>query len=207
MKSIIKTSKGEYRFKPRILFHGRKKINKKIARENILLLRNILRKTDIRWGLIFGTLLGAVREKNFITHDEDIDIYIFYEDKDKILELIHEFKKFGFNVVRYERESLFSIIRNNEYIDFYFFKKKIFGRRCLDYYVPNFFFKRSAKIKFFNHYFPTLNNAHKYLEFQYGKDWKIPKINSHAKPNIFWKKLIKSIFPSLIRVYHYWKNN
>src|SRR5210317_1816748 len=121
MKSIIKTSKGEYRFKPRILFHGRKKINKKIARGNILLLRNILRKTDIRWGLIFGTLLGAVREKNFIIHDEDIDIYIFYEDKDKILELIYEFKKFGFDVARYEKKSLFSIIRNNEYIDFYFF--------------------------------------------------------------------------------------
>jgi lipopolysaccharide cholinephosphotransferase len=207
MKSIIRTRKGEYRFKPIILFNGRKKINKKKARENILLLRNILIKTDIRWGLIFGTLLGAVREKNFITHDEDIDIYIFYEDKDKILELIYEFKKFGFDIARYEKNSLFSIIRNNEYIDFYFFKKKIFGRRCLDYFVPNLFFKRSAKIKFFNHYFPTLNNTRKYLEFQYGKDWKIPKINSHAKPNIFWKKLIKSAFPSLVRIYHYWKNN
>ena len=207
MQSIIKTSKGEYKFKPINLFHGKKKINKKKARENILLLRDILSKTDIRWGLIFGTLLGAIREKNFIVHDEDIDIYIFYEDKDKILDLIYEFNKFGFDVARYEKKSLFSIIRNNEYIDFYFFKKKLFGRRCLDYYIPNLFFKNSAKIKFFNQYFPTLNNAHKYLEFQYGKDWKVPKINSHAKPNIFWKKFIKSIFPSLVVIYHYWKNN
>ena len=202
MQSIIKTSKGEYKFKPINLFHGKKKINKKKARENILLLRDILSKTDIRWGLIFGTLLGAIREKNFIVHDEDIDIYIFYEDKDKILDLIYEFNKFGFDVARYEKKSLFSIIRNNEYIDFYFFKKKLFGRRCLDYYIPNLFFKHSAKIKFFNQYFPTLNNAHKYLEFQYGKDWKVPKINSHAKPNIFWKKFIKSIFPSLVGIYH-----
>ena len=74
--------------------------------------------------MIFGTLLVAVREKNFIIHDEDIDIYIFNEDKDKILELIYEFKKFGFDVARYEKKSLFSIIRNNEYINFYFFKKK-----------------------------------------------------------------------------------
>ena len=207
MQNIIKTSKGEYKFKPINLFHGKKKINKKKARENILLLRDILSKTDIRWGLIFGTLLGAIREKNFIVHDEDIDIYIFYEDKDKILDLIYEFNKFGFDVARYEKKSLFSIIRNNEYIDFYFFKKKLFGRRCLDYYIPNLFFKNSAKIKFFNQYFPTLNNAHKYLEFQYGKDWKVPKINSHAKPNIFWKKFIKSIFPSLVAIYHYWKNN
>ena len=207
MKSIIETSKGEHLFKPRNLFHGKKKINKKKAKENILLLRDILRKTKLNWGLIFGTLLGAVREKNFIAHDEDVDIYIFDEDKDKILDLIYEFKKFGFEIARYEKKSLFSIIRNNEYIDFYFFKKTFFGRKCLDYYVPNIFFKRPAKIKFFNKYFPTLNKAHKYLEFQYGKDWKIPKKNSHAKPNIFWKKLIKNKFPSLVRTYHYWKNN
>ena len=172
-----------------------------------MLLRNILIKTDIRWGLIFGTLLGAVREKNFISHDEDTDIYIFYEDKDKILNLIYEFKKFGFDVARYEKKSLFSIIRNNEYIDFYFFKKKFFGRRCLDYYVPDVFFNRNAKIKFFNQYFPTLNNVHRYLEFQYGKNWRIPKKNSHAKPNILWKKLIKITLPNFVKLYHYWKKN
>lgn len=207
MKNIIKTSRGEYLFKPRNLFHGRKKINRKIARENILILRDILKNKNLRWGLIFGTLLGAVRENNFIAHDEDVDIFIFYEDKNKILDLIYKFKKFGFEVARYEKNSLFSIIRNNEYIDFYFFKKTLFGRRCLDYFVPKSFFKRKAKIKFFNKYFPTLNNVHEYLEFQYGKDWKVPKKNSHAKPNIFWKKLMKSKFPSAIRIYHFWRNN
>ena len=207
MKNIIKTKKGDYLFKPKNLFHGRKKINRKKARENILILRKILEKRNLRWGLVFGTLLGAVRENNFIAHDEDIDIFVFYEDKNKILNLIYKFKEFGFEIARYEKHSLFSIIRNNEYIDFYFFKKTFFGRRCLDYFIPNIFFKRKVNIKFFNKYFPTLNNVHKYLEFQYGKDWRVPKKNSHAKPNIFWKKMVKSMFPSAIRIYHFWRNN
>ena len=148
-----------------------------------------------------------MREKNFIKHDEDIDIYVFFEDKNKILNLVYEFKKHGFEVARYEKNSLFSIIRKNEYIDFYFFKKKFFGRRCLDYYIPKIFFKKTEKIKLFDKYFPTLNNFNNYLNFQYGKDWNIPKKNSHAEPNIFWKKIMKSMFPGVIRIYHSWRNN
>ena len=131
----------------------------------------------------------------------------FFEDKNKILNLIYEFKKHGFEVARYEKNSLFSIIRKNEYIDFYFFKKTIFGRRCLDYYIPKIFFKKTEKIKLFDKYFPTLNNFHNYLNFQYGKDWNIPKKNSHAEPNIFWKKIMKIMFPGVIRIYHFWRNN
>ena len=185
MKNFIQTKKGKYFFKSKNLFHGRKKINRKQARENLLIFLNILKNKKLKWGLIFGTLLGAVRDNNFIKHDEDTDIYVFYEDKDKIINLIYEFKNKGFEIARYEKNSLFSIIRKNEYIDFYFFKKTFFGRRCLDYYVPNVFFEKTGKIKLFNKYFPTINNN--YLNFQYGKDWNIPK-NSHAEPNIFWKR-------------------
>ena len=46
------------------------------------------------------------------------------------------------------KNSLFSIIRKNEYIDFYFFKKTIFGRRCLDYYIPKIFLKKQKKLNY-----------------------------------------------------------
>ena len=47
MKQIIKTNSGEYSFKPIHLYIGQKKLVKKNALENIIILRNILNKTKI----------------------------------------------------------------------------------------------------------------------------------------------------------------
>ena len=115
MKQIIKTNSGEYSFKPIHLYIGQKKLVKKNALENIIILRNILNKTKIRWGLVYGTLLGAVREKDFISYDEDIDTYVFYEDLDKLINLLYKFKEHGFEVARYEKKAILTIIRKNEY--------------------------------------------------------------------------------------------
>ena len=205
MKKFIKTSGKIISYNEKKLYHGRKKINKKIAQKNLLVIRNILIKTNIRWGIIFGTLLGAIREKNFIAHDEDTDIFVLYEDKKKLIDLIYRFMNSGFKIARYEENSLLSIIKKNEYIDFYLFKKKLLGRRCLDYYIPEVYFEKLKKIKLFNYYFPTLNKAKEYLVFQYGQDWKVSKKNNYAKPNIYWKKVIKKLFPKIVNIYHFFK--
>ena len=195
MKQVIETSKGLLFYKPKYLYEGRKKIDKKNSRTNLLITRYILKKSKIRWGLIFGTLLGAFREKDFITHDDDVDIFVYYEDKKILIGLLHEFKNCGFEIVRYEKDSLLSIMRKNEQTDFYLFKKTLLGRRCLNYYIPKIYFKRIGKIKFFNKYFPTLDKINQYLIFQYGKDWKVPKKNAYIKSNIQWKNILKKIIP------------
>lgn len=201
MMKTIYTKNGNYNFQPVNLYHGRKKIDKEIAQENLLILRGVLANTDIRWGLIFGTLLGAIRENDFIAHDEDTDVYIFEEDRQKCVDILWELKKCGFEVARYEN-ALLSIIRKNEYIDFYFFKKGLFGRRSDGYYVPRIHFSSTESIKLFHFDFPTLYKPNSYLEYTYGKDWKIPKINSHAvaKP-VLWKRAVKKMFPFLYRKY------
>ena len=195
MKKVIETSKGLLFFKPKYLYEGRKKIDKKNSRTNLFITRFILKKSKIRWGLIFGTLLGAYREKDFITHDEDVDIFVYYEDRKILIDLLDEFINHGFEVARYEKDSLLSIMRKNEQTDFYLFKKTLLGRRCLDYYIPKTHFKRIGKIKFFNKYFPTIDNINQYLIFQYGKDWKVPKKNAYIKSNIQWKNILKKIIP------------
>ena len=64
------------------LFLGVKKIDVPKAKENLLLLNKLAKENNFKFVLFFGSLLGAVREKGLIKHDEDIDVIILSEDKD-----------------------------------------------------------------------------------------------------------------------------
>ena len=171
MKQVIQTSKGDILFEPtREFFNPDKKINKKNSRENILILRNILIKTKVRWGLLFGTLLGAVREGDFIEWDIDTDIFVFDEDKQDLLDAMPDLQEQGFRIIRFNNNrSILSIERKTDYIDFYFFKKSLLGRKCEKYFIPKKFFTDLAEIKFFEKNFPTFNHVKDYLIFQYGR--------------------------------------
>lgn len=50
----------------------------------------ILEKHDIKYFIIFGTLLGAVRHSGFIPWDDDFDLFVFEEDYDKALECLRK---------------------------------------------------------------------------------------------------------------------
>ena len=65
----------------------RKRAMKLYACELLENMKQILDKNNILFWLDFGTLLGAYRDKDFISYDCDIDIAILYEDAE--LSLIH----------------------------------------------------------------------------------------------------------------------
>ena len=79
--AVIKTSKGDFHFKPQIVYLGIKQIDKKIAFDNLKVVAEIMNKSDLKWGPVYGTLLGIIRDNDFITWDEDIDLFILEEDK------------------------------------------------------------------------------------------------------------------------------
>ena len=185
MIQIISTSIGDYGFKPVKLFHGRKKLDRIISRQNILDFRRVIQKTHIRWGILYGTLLGAIREKNFILHDEDTDIYIYDEDRLSLLALLFELDDLGFRVVRYE-ESLLSIMRNDDYIDLYFFRTTYRGRRSADLFIPAKFFNSTESIELFGVDFPTLSNPIDFLVYTYGSNWMVPIAGLTPKQDLFF---------------------
>lgn len=178
------------------LFHGRGKMNLDIAKENLNIFYNIIEQTDIRYGLFWGTLLGAIRENNFISHDEDTDVYVLGEDKEKFLKLLCLFKKQGLLLVRYEPEML-SLMRNNEYIDVSFFKLvRKFGISKVRVCSNSFEFspellENVARISFLDMLIPIPSNAEKLIVKLYGKNWKIPMIDFKPLPNTLYKKIGK----------------
>lgn len=61
---------------------------RKHARELLESIKLVLDENNILFWLDFGTLLGAYREKGFISHDCDLDIGVMYEDAERVKEIL-----------------------------------------------------------------------------------------------------------------------
>lgn len=120
----IQTPRGKLKYKPVNLYLGIKPINRDVAFDNLKLLLDILRNNKVLISPALGTLLGIIRENNFIEWDEDIDLFVLEEDKPKLLDAFWDLKDVGFDLVRVDRCGLlYSVMRKGEYIDFYIMEK------------------------------------------------------------------------------------
>ena len=178
------------------LFHGRKIMDPKTSKENLQIFNSIMGKAQITYGLFFGTLLGAIREKNFIEHDEDIDIYLLDEEKEIFLRLLILFKKEGLNLVRLQGDML-SLMRNNEYIDIYFFKFKLkFGFIKLRVFSNEYEYAAKNLENPIKHLFLGINisipnDPETVIKKIYGKNWRMPLKSMHSEPNTFYNRISK----------------
>jgi phosphorylcholine metabolism protein LicD len=179
MKAKINTSKGPYTYEVVHFTLGEKRINREIAKNNLLEFRSCFENVGITFGLIYGTLLGAIREKNFIEHDEDVDVFVLDEDRNRVLEILFDLRKVGLEVGRYEeRHDLLSFHKKGEYIDIYFFKKNIFGKREANgAFVEAKYLENLKKIDFLGERFAVPEQSEELLEKIYGHDWRIPRVD------------------------------
>jgi len=58
--------------------------------------KDVYDKYGVRFWLFAGTLLGAIRNKDYITYDHDMDCGMYFEDNDKIPKIFEELEKRGF---------------------------------------------------------------------------------------------------------------
>ena len=108
-------------------YQRQRKLHKygKEALENIKI---AFEEMQVPWFLVYGTLLGACREKKFIAHDDDIDIGLFLDDySEKISAALERYgfvKKYEFYVDdgKYAREETYLYKDLN--IDIFYFKLK-----------------------------------------------------------------------------------
>ncbi len=166
----------------------------------------VLQKYGCIWWLSDGTLLGAMRDKKFIKHDDDIDLGVWAESFD--IRAIHELVlKYGCIIRRLQGKPddgmVISLGRAGVHLDLFFYypisnldkAKKPSTKRaiyCSMYLLKepydtsnkadrlNFIcpdFKPLIRHKFMGYTFWVPKNATEHLEAAYGKDWRVPKPN------------------------------
>jgi len=163
-------------------------IDKKIAIDNLITLRDILESENINWWLTDGTLLGLYREGDFIKHDTDTDIGIEWTTFTK--SALRKILDKGFKI-----QHMFGLWKNSFEItleksglrtDFFFFYTE--GDR---YYHSSFdHFTQVGCIRYDYDYKPFGTKWTKFL----GEDFKIPEdplLFIETKYGFEWRTPIK----------------
>jgi len=189
LKKIKQTTLNKHKAKKQ---QKQLKLYGKEALERIDLVFSELNKT---YFLVYGTLLGAYRDKGFIEHDVDIDIGIFLNDRSSSIEMV--LTKYGFNK---KHEFLvdngsFAVEETYDFkgvgIDIFYFKKE--KNSLIGYGFINenglswdktiqkyggllireliFPYEGLDKIEFLGESYPIPKNPKKHLSSHYGKEF------------------------------------
>lgn len=159
--------------------------NREDALENLKDIYNICNQLKISVFPFAGTLLGIIREDDFIAHDEDMDFAIKLNDysPNLIEELLKNDFKFELSLGKLEKCYELRFRKRNIQVDFFLmYDKKDY--ECAYSYdnKGNIYEGRYNKFNLINYNFKGItikipNNPENFLEQQYGVDWKIPKKN------------------------------
>lgn len=171
----IKTSKGFLKYESHLLYFGGKTIDKHIMIDNIHALAIYLDKIDINWGPAFGSLIGIVRNDDFLDWNPVFDIYILKEDEERFKDVLWLMKDVGFELVRYERRGLYYLQRNREFIKVFVLHKISSDIRHTggSDFIHEKYLQNTVKWDFKGIELNVPQEVDEYLTFQYG-NWTVP---------------------------------
>lgn len=148
-----------------------------------VLLRTVKKLFDekgLDFYLAFGTLLGAIREHDLISGDEDLDIFI--DNESKLLDILSYLSENGLKLIRALEGNTYSFrLGTHSYIDVYILRPirkvslwKLYCYALANEDTPKKFFKEYQDIEFLGDVYKCPRNPEKIIEFWYGKNWKTP---------------------------------
>jgi len=153
-------------------------ITKEDAKATLFAMQDLLKAKGIDIYLTYGTLLGAVREKDFIKGDLDVDCYI--TDRKAVFKCLPYLEAHGMKLIR-AGSAVFSFRyegRQGCYIDLYIRRTpfNIWALYCYQHSLsmcPRKFLQ-DGEIEFLGRRFKCPKNPEKTLEHWYGKNWRTP---------------------------------
>lgn len=190
----MKNSSGKYLRKGGLYYEVITPINKKIAREGLGIIHEVMEKYKVFFWLSDGTALGFVRNNDIIDYDDDVDINIRKEDKYIVINsVIPELQNRGFRIgiglnnfmglvykgVDYDIDIVGEgIVSSSNFMDCKYIMKylEVLDAITIDGRVYNI---------------PTRH----YLEYLYGPTWTIPI--KRYKPHMDKRELFKQIIDNI----------
>lgn len=203
---FLKIIAGRLGIKKYISFAYRKYIIKKQSRsfnkgnkELLIKTNEILTKNGLQYWLNYGTLLGAYRDHDFIKHDYDLDIGMWWEDYECVKDL---FLKNGFRLVVEYRIGSWETPENVEYrfeyagafidVDFYKINADMMAYTFNPDFIEGYDYSHKGvrhpiiveeinnpirglkQIDFIDNKFWAPANTEEYLIYNYGEGWSTP---------------------------------
>jgi hypothetical protein len=150
--------------------------------EGLLLLKGVLEAMGCQWFLAGGTLLGAVRDGDFIRWDWDVEVDLLTEEvMSRDGDIIRALLAHGFEPTKVDRTyDNFKIVAARHGVDY-----ELLGRRLkngLRYrrmtQVPARFFEAQESVVLRGESYPCPSPAEDFLASLYGPDWRTPKRTS-----------------------------
>jgi len=174
-----------------------KLLDKKQALEDLTIIKKVFDKNEVNFWLVGGTLLGVIRDDDFISIDDDIDVAVYEEEfLLKFNELKEDFMLEGF-IFRNVKKALGTKINLYRFDVFNTQKSSIDGLVLKNKYrysrtkrYPKKYFEKYGTIDFKGISFRVPSPPEKYLSTIY-IDWRTPvksKANEKKWRNrkIFW---------------------
>lgn len=153
--------------------------DKTVAKNCLSLFNQILSNNNIPFMLTWGTLLGAIRDNDFIANDTDIDVMVFEKDLPNLLRTIPVLYKSGIKLCRYTEGRIYSFLYEGMILDIdvirhTFFPYSIRYYSLLECFIPKKYLIIGEKIHFYGLDLVVMQKPESFLEYIYGKTWKIP---------------------------------
>jgi phosphorylcholine metabolism protein LicD len=167
----------------------------KAQNNGLVIIKNTLDEIGVINYLSSGTLLGAVRDNDFIPWDWDVQMYLIMENayplRQKITKslvdkgfIIHKFidSEDALKWAVSKRADFAQAVREGAYFELtaWYVQGKWRYRKKKSMRVPSYLFEGEYYINFKGVKYRTLNPPEKYLEFCYG-DWKTPIRSSNKE--------------------------
>lgn len=190
-----------------ITYESLSPISEEDAKKLLALTKDLFGQCGIRFGLAYGTLLGAVRDKGLIKGDEDVDIYV--ESEDNLRNNIPFLYDNGLKLCRIEEHVLYSFHSdNNSFIDVYIKGKlptSIWSPWCdsmCGKAIPKWYMNRYDTIVFLGMEFLCPHKPERVLAFWYGDTWRTPirghSFNCELPSRLWWKTKGKAKYDTYV---------